>query len=341
MSEIIVNELVYSDPKTGLMWAKNGNIAGEGMTWENAMNWVKSLNYGGYNDWRLPAKEDFEAFLVADIVELVSWIKINGFSNIQEGFYWSSSAYESRTDTAWIKGLAEEMGAGSKNNNFYVWPVRSEQRSTSLSQKFCIAFLSAFYLNQQRIVWTKDRVVRTNVMRSYIYQSIADFMGYLLICECPSDAAFYSYDQIKHISDIKAYPTNPEILLEHEIRPETCQKEINDLCNAKGLDHWKSNLKVLITYKDGTLINQQQWLNYMMPPDFASVNKNEFVFVLSNTEYQKKEINTYGTPTSKLLEQVGNTNPKLLQNQYWSFYHYNFNLGKIEPLEIDFNTVFR
>jgi len=40
---------------TNLMWVKNANLAGNKMSWDDAVKWANDLVYAGYDDWRLPA----------------------------------------------------------------------------------------------------------------------------------------------------------------------------------------------------------------------------------------------------------------------------------------------
>jgi hypothetical protein len=54
--------LIYTDPQTGLQWLRDGNLAGKHINWAEAMAWVQTLRIGGYSDWRLPTKEELEAF---------------------------------------------------------------------------------------------------------------------------------------------------------------------------------------------------------------------------------------------------------------------------------------
>lgn len=69
---------IVSDTLSGLMWqdeaytqnemeayrdnAHNENI-GKVLTWEAALEYAKNLRLGGFNDWRLPTKEEFESIL--------------------------------------------------------------------------------------------------------------------------------------------------------------------------------------------------------------------------------------------------------------------------------------
>jgi hypothetical protein len=129
-----------TDTLTGLIWSKNGNPAGTGKTWQQALDYVKTLNsqnYLGHNDWRLP-----------NIVELISlvnrqqsdqsvWLASQGFSAVQSYFYWSSSTCANGSGDAWYVS----MGSGNMRhyyktqNDFVVWPVRSGVSGSSILPK--------------------------------------------------------------------------------------------------------------------------------------------------------------------------------------------------------------
>jgi len=115
----IAESLIYTDPQSGLMWPRNGNIAGVKMNWDDAMNWVKTLNYAGYSDWRLPSIDELD-----DIPS--EWLNNNGFNNVQAGWYWTGT--ENDSGNAFIVGM-EDWSVGNysyKCVDYYVWPVRSE-----------------------------------------------------------------------------------------------------------------------------------------------------------------------------------------------------------------------
>ena len=55
------NGMIYDDV-LNITWLRDANLAqtsgydSDGlMTWADAMTWVENLNYGGFNDWRLPS----------------------------------------------------------------------------------------------------------------------------------------------------------------------------------------------------------------------------------------------------------------------------------------------
>ena len=110
------------------MWSKNGNIVGEKLDWSSAISWVKNLNYDGYNDWRLPTKEELESFSKRGGDKPSQWFNANGFNSVQTNFYWTATTIADDTNRAWSVG----MGGGylynaSKSGSNYVWPVRAGQ----------------------------------------------------------------------------------------------------------------------------------------------------------------------------------------------------------------------
>lgn len=116
---------VVVDTKTGLMWARNGNIAGKKMTWDTAMEWVKTLEIGGYRNWRLPTKEELDAFAMRGGEYPSSWFNANAFNNVQSSFYWSSSSYAHYANSAWGVYMDDSIVVGNvKANFYYIWPVR-------------------------------------------------------------------------------------------------------------------------------------------------------------------------------------------------------------------------
>ncbi len=111
---------------TGLMWAKNGNIAGKEMSREDAMNWVKNLNYGGYSDWRLPTYTELVIFVKQAGKRPAEWFNANGYSNVQASWYWSSAGDRNRPPGIGMNDLFDIPYNYSGKN--YVWPVRDVTR---------------------------------------------------------------------------------------------------------------------------------------------------------------------------------------------------------------------
>jgi hypothetical protein len=110
------------DTKNGLMWANDANIAGKRMNWNEAVEWVKRLDFAGHKDWRMPSK-----------VELVEFGKSvdtgSDYKNFQTDFYWSSTEGSSKNN-AWMASMYAGNSSSYENNKsklHYVWPVRAGQ----------------------------------------------------------------------------------------------------------------------------------------------------------------------------------------------------------------------
>lgn len=127
-----IEAVVVSDKSKGLMWAKNGNIAGEKMNWKAAINWVKKQDFGGYRDWRLPTKEELEAFSNMGGNNPYEYHNNHGFSNIQTDYYWSGTTDANGGDYAWVVKIgAWNTLLNHMSNEYYVLPVRNIQNLTS------------------------------------------------------------------------------------------------------------------------------------------------------------------------------------------------------------------
>lgn len=97
------NNGTITDNSTGLMWTKDDN--GNGLTWEEALNYAENANIAAYTDWRLPnAKElqsivDYTRSLQTTNSPAIDPI-FNCSSIIDEGgsinypFYWSSTTHK-------------------------------------------------------------------------------------------------------------------------------------------------------------------------------------------------------------------------------------------------------
>jgi len=128
------NNGTITDSKTGLMWAKNANIAGRTMVWTEAYKYCSQLDHAGYNDWRLPSLKELRSLLDRRNTD-PALPSPHPFTGVQTG-YWSSSTH--RLDSAWHVG-GSVVNAWGVNMNWgghghygtmtasHVWPVRAGQ----------------------------------------------------------------------------------------------------------------------------------------------------------------------------------------------------------------------
>ncbi|HZX48578.1 MAG TPA: DUF1566 domain-containing protein [Nitrospirota bacterium] len=124
-----------TDNLTGLMWTKNANLPGSYRTWQEALDYANGLSLCGYTDWRLPNVNELSSHHNSGQHNTDIWLNSQGYSNVQEGFYWSSTSYAVNSSSAWFV-VMWSGGTGNYDKSdirgFYVWPVRSGQVGPSV-----------------------------------------------------------------------------------------------------------------------------------------------------------------------------------------------------------------
>jgi hypothetical protein len=124
-----VNGDCVTDNLTGLMWARNGNLAKLPKNWNDAIDYCNSLTLCGYDDWHLPNVNELESLYNANEPEPYTWLNSQGFINVLSQYYWTSTAVANRTDIKWwvymYYGLANVTNQITVSSHLFIWPVRS------------------------------------------------------------------------------------------------------------------------------------------------------------------------------------------------------------------------
>ena len=116
-TQTISGEVVVKDSTTGLMWQKTYPSGTK--TWANALKYCESLVYAGYDDWRLPNKNELASLVNYDKTEA----PYSDFPYMPTDYYfWSSSAYVCATGNAW--GVRFDSGPVSGLNKASNYDVR-------------------------------------------------------------------------------------------------------------------------------------------------------------------------------------------------------------------------
>jgi hypothetical protein len=125
-----------TDNLTGLMWAKNANLPHGYKTWQEALDYIKSVNNGAglasYDDWRLPNRKELFSLINRSKEDPGNPALPAGypFESVQSNSYWSSTSHVFKTNYAWVvKVWSGYMHFRSKSSKYCVWPVRSGQGS--------------------------------------------------------------------------------------------------------------------------------------------------------------------------------------------------------------------
>ncbi|MCP4757176.1 MAG: DUF1566 domain-containing protein, partial [Proteobacteria bacterium] len=130
-----------TDNNTGLIWLRDANCLNGNTDWPAALAYCNGLSNGMCGlldgsvagDWRLPNLFELESLLdMAYVGPALSneagtgqWEEGHAFTDVESGYYWSSTTRAGDSDDAWRVRLTD--GAASyddKTYNFYVWPVR-------------------------------------------------------------------------------------------------------------------------------------------------------------------------------------------------------------------------
>lgn len=128
------NDGTVTDNLTGLVWLKDANCFDQ-KNWVDAVSCVRSLASGicGLSDnssagqWRLPNRKELKS-LVDSSCYNPSLSAGHPFSNIQPGWYWSSSTDVFYTSLAWyVYRYFGGLFSFYELNHFYIWPVRAAQ----------------------------------------------------------------------------------------------------------------------------------------------------------------------------------------------------------------------
>ncbi|QVL46993.1 MAG: hypothetical protein KFB96_14725 [Thiocapsa sp.] len=180
-----------------------------------------------------------------------------------------------------------------------------------IAQYFRDAFVSAFYSEQRSIIWTTDRVLITSTMQSYVYPAIGKFLDLALVCELPTDAAYFSWPTVSPlIQNRRGYPDplSAEVLMEHEIVYSSSVKEMRDLAK------FNAPLNVLVTYYKERLENQENWAN------------DSFESVLKPLGYEAKDFLLILPSHDPLLdsavkEELGSRHTP--QGTWWNFFEWS------------------
>lgn len=96
-----------TDNLTGLIWTKSANLPNGRMTWQEALNYVASLNgsqYLGHSDWRLPNRKELRSLVDHSKFgpPLPSEHPFTNISGSSRGAgYWSSSTFAYDPSKAW------------------------------------------------------------------------------------------------------------------------------------------------------------------------------------------------------------------------------------------------
>ncbi|HOW51336.1 MAG TPA: DUF1566 domain-containing protein [bacterium] len=103
----VSGKVIVTDVVTGLIWTKE--YSGD-VSWQGALNYCETLNYGGVTDWRLPNIGELQT-----LVDDTSDNPASSFPEMPAAGFWSSSTDNATGNRAWL--VAFDSGIVSNGSN--------------------------------------------------------------------------------------------------------------------------------------------------------------------------------------------------------------------------------
>ncbi len=104
-------EEIIKDENTNLYWQRKLRSSTD-CTWEEAKNYCNSLNYGGYNDWRLPSRNELATIINYKESELT--INKEFFDFPSKSFWTSTFLANSMSNVWYVNFYTGIIGSGPK-----------------------------------------------------------------------------------------------------------------------------------------------------------------------------------------------------------------------------------
>lgn len=113
-----------TDMSTGLMWQQ---AEPEAMTWTEALTYCENLQFAGYDDWRMPNRNELQSiFDYSTNNPAIDFAEFPDTASLH--YYWSSTACAwAVEDSVWLVRVGTIHGLFLRSNSFYVRPVRGSQ----------------------------------------------------------------------------------------------------------------------------------------------------------------------------------------------------------------------
>ncbi len=125
------------DRLTGLIWAKDADLAGFPLAWAEALDLMAKFNkqkLAGRTDWRLPNRREMRS-LVGFQTKNPALPQGHPFDNVRSNWFWTSTTSAVNPAYAWYVHLAGgRMFYGRKDQPCLVWPVSGTADEAALAR---------------------------------------------------------------------------------------------------------------------------------------------------------------------------------------------------------------
>lgn len=165
-----------TDRLTNLVWLKNADCF-SGRLWGNALNDANGLASGACGlsdgsaagDWRLPNRKELRSLVHYGQTNTASWLNSNGFTDVHEEYYWTSTTSGYDDDNAFaVRMDTGSMDDAGKNATNHVLPVRG---GPARFNTITLAAIQAMTLNGDDIYCNDDSANEIPAGTIVVYQT--------------------------------------------------------------------------------------------------------------------------------------------------------------------------
>lgn len=156
-------EEIVEDTFTNLFWQRTlpaiydgctgGATAGNICQWSEALVYCDNLNYGGFDDWRLPNIEELST--IANYGKHIPAIDSAVFPDTDSNYFWTSSVNADQATHAWPTYFNDgHVVSFFKTKNYYARCVRGgEYRNNGVFEKISFAGQDVILNKTTNLVW--------------------------------------------------------------------------------------------------------------------------------------------------------------------------------------------
>lgn len=123
------------DCKTGLTWHRNANPFDFPLNWNEAYEYILSMNANIKESihWRLPTRTELFSLISHQEIN-PSLLEGHPFENVFNGYYWTQTECARLSDQAWYIHLGGgRVYRGMKHGSYMVWPVAGPKMESYFS----------------------------------------------------------------------------------------------------------------------------------------------------------------------------------------------------------------
>ena len=228
--DTVADDITVIDKNTGLEWQKESG--GYKKTWDSALSYCDTLEYGGHADWRLPS--------IKELMTIVNYNKrpkldVENFDADSKYYmWWSSTEYAADNTKAWY---FDSLGSG--DYRYAVTNNYTSKTNTERKDVHCVRGTSLQENSFSFVPETNNKVVKDSIKNLYWqkgYESRKTWQEALKYCEDLTEGG-YSDWRMPNISELLS-------IADYEKTDPAIDSDYFDMPNYSVQGFWSSTTAV-------------------------------------------------------------------------------------------------